>query len=257
MPSRLFPTGILLVTLSTWGGAQAAPTTYTDQAAFLSALTALSSPVVHEGFESDAAWGLVRTDVIGDGFVTAPSVSNLGLTWSSNNLSSGVTTSAGAARTGEWGFYSYPHGSFAEPDPGSDCSMPGDCGDGFRGAPEFGVLYGIGGWLRTNTPFAEVGLFLGAYAGDPEGGLIDLTLGTSPQFMGVIDSDGFTDFEFRELDGTSEDMKFLFADDFYFAGSHMTAVPLPVPLAMLAAGLGLIGVGRLRHTCSRSVGPSA
>lgn len=248
MSSRSFSRGILLATFATWGSAQAASTTYTDQAEFLSALAALGSPVVHEGFESDAAWGLVRTDVISGGFVTAPSVSNLGLTWSSNNLSSGVTTSAGAARTGEWGFYSYPHGSFAEPDPGSDCSVPGDCGDGFRGAPDSGLLYGLGGWLRTNTPFAEVGLFLGAYAGDPAGGLIDLTLGTSPQFIGVIDADGFTAFEFRELEGTFEDMKFLFADDFYFAGSDITAVPLPVPLAMLAAGLGVIGLARLKRT---------
>lgn len=256
MFSRSFSMGILLAALCAWSNAQAAPATYTDQSEFLFALAALSSPIVHEGFEGDAAWGLVRTDVISGGFVSAPTVSNLGLTWFSNNLTSGVTTSAGAARSGEWGLFSYPHGSNDAPDPGSDCTLPGDCGDGFRGAPEIGVLYGIGGWLRTNTPLAEVGLFLGAYAGDPEGGLIDLTLGTSSQFIGVIDPDGFTAFEFREVDGTSEDRKFLFADDFYFAGSHITPVPLPAPLAMLAAGLGLINLGRVRQACSRPAGSS-
>ena len=46
---------------------------------------------------------------------------------------------------------------------------------------------------------------------------VDLLLGTEPQFYGVIDTDGFTFFEFRELEGVPEDQKLLFADDFTFA----------------------------------------
>ena len=162
-----------------------------------------------------------------------PAVSSKGLTWTSNNLTSNITTSEGPARTGQFGFFSYPHGSYSNPDPGMDCLVPGQCGDGFRGTAEDGQLVAIGGWLDTNTPYASIGLFLGHYPNneidfgetctppDSENCSSNATIGTMPQFFGVIELAGFDLFEYRELEGKLEidggDIKYIFADDFYFA----------------------------------------
>lgn len=240
MNTRLLTRGAAFAALLWTAGAVAAPVTYTDQASFLADLGALGYGHGHEGFEADAAWGTVRTTVAG-GVAAAPAVSNLGITWTANNLSSGITTSAGAARTGLWGVYAYPHGSYTVPDPGTDCSIPGDCGDGLRGQADSGLLYAIGGWFRTNTPYAKVGVYLPAYNGDPEGALLDQTIGTDARFFGVIDIAGFTAFEFRELEGVVGDAKFVFADDFYFGGPGITAIPLPATRSLLCAALGLLG----------------
>ena len=233
-------------------GAQAAAavSVYTDQAGYLSALSALGQPIYHEGFEADAAWGHVRTTIV-DGPAVAPAVSNLGLTWTANNLSSDITTSNGAARSGSWGLYSSPHGSYTAPDPGTDCQIPGACGDGLRGDAGTRLLLGIGGWFDTNTPFAKVGLFLGSYGGDPEAAALDQAVGTAPVFFGLIDPDGFATFEFRELEGKTEgafdgDIKYVFADDFRFA--YTTPVPLPTPVLLLGAGLAPFTLRRRRVT---------
>jgi hypothetical protein len=217
----------------------AAPVAYTDEAKFLSALAESDLAAEHEGFEDDLYWGDVRSNVPG-GFNTASSITHLGLIWTANNLSSGITTSNGPARTGSYGFYSYPHGSYTSPDPGADCYAPGDCGDGFRGAAENGLIYAIGGYLDTNTPYAKLGLFLGVYPEnpvdfgetcDPQGSencTGNSTIGTQPQFFGVIDPSGFERFEYRELEGKLElgggDIKYIFADDFYFVVSNNSMV---------------------------------
>lgn len=239
---------------------------YTDHAAFLSDLAALGT-VVHEGFEG-SAWDGARSSISG-GFVTAPSVSSLGVTWASSNPTGGVTTGSGPELSGDWGFYAYPHGSFSRGN--TDCtdpvSVPGVCGDGFQGGADSGVLYGVGGWIKTNTPFAKLGMFIGAY--DPayydpftdsfsneidfgetcdsngENCSNNAIIGTQHKFFGVIDSDGFSQFEYRELEGTNGDQKLIFADDFYLAGSDITAVPLPPAMWFFGSGLlGLVGVTR-------------
>ena len=47
-----------------------------------------------------------------------------------------------------------------------------------------------------------------------------LFLGAAAQFFGLIDTDGFVRFEYREMEGKLEidgaDKKFIFSDDFYF-----------------------------------------
>ncbi|MEJ8567301.1 hypothetical protein [Elongatibacter sediminis] len=211
--------------------AGAEPTAYVVEAEFLAALSALGLPVTHEGFES-AAWDGVRSSIV-DGAHTAPSVSSNGLVWSANNLSSEITTGVGAALSGQYGVYSNPHGSYENPDPGADCYTPGECGDGFRGVAENGILYAIGGWVETNTPYAKLGLYLGDYPTNPidfgetcdppesENCVSHSTIGTQSQFFGVIDPAGFDRFEFRELEGKLEigggDIKLIFADDFRFS----------------------------------------
>ena len=83
--------------------------TYTDEALFLADLAALGLSRTQEDFESEATWGDVRSDIVG-GNHTAPEKTRLGITWTTNNDTSEVTTSEGAARRGQWGFYSLPHG---------------------------------------------------------------------------------------------------------------------------------------------------
>ena len=184
--------------------AHAQPVAYTDETAFLSALVSQGYPAVQEGFEDDAAWGAVRSTTAGGNY-TAPSITNLGITWTASSPNNEITTGSGAARTGAWGFYSLPHGDYAN-----------GIGDGFAGTTS-APLVAIGGWIDTNTPPAKLGLFLDGNElnpvdfGDADG------LGTQTRFFGVIDAGGFTRFDFRELEGTIGDQKFIFADDFTLA----------------------------------------
>ena len=173
---------------------------YTDENAFLSALSGMGVPAVHEGFEDDAVWGGVRSTVVG-GSMTAPSVSNLGITWTSNSVNNAVTTSNGAAKSGQWGFYSLPHGDYAN-----------GITDGILGTGDQ-PLVAIGGWVRTNTPFAKMDLELD---GVPVGFGAAAALGTQYEFFGAIDPNGFSQFHFVEQEGTIGDQKFVFFDDFTF-----------------------------------------
>jgi len=207
----------------------AAPEVYLDETAFLNELAAMGHPALHEGFEDDAVWGVVRSPD------KAAAVSNQGLIWRSNNLSSDITTGNGPAHTGAWGFFSVPHGSYETPDPGANCFSPGQCSDGFRAIASTGAFVAIGGWIETNTPPAKLGIFLANYPDypldlgetcDPPGSEIcsgNDVLGTTAKFFGVIDPAGFERIEFRELEGQLEppgpgegDLKYIFADDFYF-----------------------------------------
>ncbi len=203
---------VFITLVVTVGRASAAVIAYTDEAEYLTAIAALGVPVVHEGFEDEAAWGSVRGS-------TAPGITNLGITWTANNANSGVTTGIGAALTGNYGFYTLPHGDFAN-----------GIGDGFVGTSNR-VLYGVGGWIRTNTPPAGISLVLEADSNpvnvdfgedcDPSGeNCIDRAiLGTAHKFFGVVSPDGFTRFDFLETEFTLPDeLKLIFVDDFTIAG---------------------------------------
>ena len=189
--------------------ASAAVHVYTNQPSFMNDLTALGYITVHEGFEDDVAWGHVRTTIVGGTF-TAPSVTNLGITWAANNTNGEVTTGDGPALTGAWGFFCLPHGDFVN-----------GITDGFVGTSS-DTLYGIGGWIETNTPPAQLALVLDG----KELQLIDfgdVPLETRHKFFGVIDTEGFTKFEYRETEGQIDDQKFIFADDFTFARGSATS----------------------------------
>jgi len=214
------------------GGVSAEPTVYLDQDEFINALASMGLTPIHEGFESEAAWGSVRSSVVG-GTASAPAISHLGVHWAANNLSSEITTGAGPARSGDWGFYSLPHGSYTQPDPGADCFVPGECGDGWRGTSIDGEFVAIGGWFETNTPPAKLGVYLGDYPDNPidlgeicdppgsENCISNSVMTVQHQFWGVVEPAGFAQFEFRELEGKLEigggDIKYIFADDFWFA----------------------------------------
>jgi PKD repeat protein len=244
--SARFFVALLLLLFSTVS--IAAPTAYTDETEFHNALALMGYTPIHEGFEDDVAWGSVRS-FITSGFKTAPSISNLGMTWTSNYVAGNVTTGEGPVRSGVYGFYSYLHGSYSTPDPGSDCFVPGECGDGWRGTADSGVFIAMGGYIDTNTPYAKLGMFLGQYPNNPvdfgescdaEGNncVPASVIGTAQEFFGVIDPDGFSSFEYRELEGKLEgmggDLKYIFADDFYFVISQP---PAPTVLVNPVGGL--------------------
>ena len=85
-------------------------TVYVSYTEFIAAVDALGLVRIREGFEDDVAWGHVRTTIV-DGEMTAPEVTNLGLTWRANSPDSEVTTPDGPALIGNWGFFTLPHGS--------------------------------------------------------------------------------------------------------------------------------------------------
>lgn len=104
-------------------------------------------------------------------------------------------------------------------------------------------MFGIGGWIRINTPPVEPGLFVGGTAVDVgetcgssgENCINNASLGGST-FFGVIDTADFSSFEHRDLGGPLDAMKYLFADNFHFAG---TATVVPVAAAVWLFGSGL------------------
>jgi len=190
--------------------ADSALTFYTDEAAYLAALAPLGHRIITEGFEDDLVWGSVRTTISDPNYASL--IVSQGITWTSNHPENEVTTSSGAARTGSWGFYSMPHGNFGT---GTDCLTPGMCGDGFIGT-RLDTIYAVGGWV-TGTFGGRLHVILD---GDTLNavdfnGANDLQSGH--QFFGVIETNGFTEFEFREMEGTSGDAKYMWADDFTIA----------------------------------------
>ncbi len=71
----------------------------------------------------------------------------------------------------------------------------------------------VGGWF-TGFSGSEIQLILDGDEANP----IDLgPVDSGHQFYGVVVDGSFTTFEFREVEGTLEDQKFIFADDFTFA----------------------------------------
>lgn len=180
--------------------------TFTDEAAFLAAVGDLET--VAEGFEDDADWGAARNpDAVA-------SVTSQGITWTSNHPQNEISTSAGAAYTGDWGLYSDPHGDQEVPSP-ADFIEDGVLGDSDQS------LVAVGGWFR-GLPGSEVAFILDGDGANP------ISLGPvdgSHRFYGVVASGVFTSFEFREVEGTLEDQKFIFIDDVTMALGNGGPVP--------------------------------
>jgi PKD repeat protein len=91
--------------------------------------------------------------------------------------------------------------------------VPGHCTDGFIGTTPSGTpMYAVGGWLSSNQ--AKIGVYLDD---GPLIGFGGVGLTNSPAFFGVIDPAGFNQFKFQEQEGTQEDAKYVFSDDFTIA----------------------------------------
>lgn len=174
--------------------------TFRSEPEFLAAVSALGLCIDAESFEDDAVWGGVRSTITG-GFHTAPSIANLGVTWTPNTPVCGVTTGEGPARTGSWGFYQYPHG-----DPLNGVN------DGWV-ITSTAPLYAVGAWVR-GTFGAKVDILLDGAVTDFGG---PNHIGTAYVFLGAIDPAGFTGWEIVETEGNAGEWLFLWAEDFTFA----------------------------------------
>ena len=198
---------MLLITMS--AAVQSVITSYTDEATYLADLSFYVQ--LSESFEG-TAWNSVRSAVLNT--QALPSITNLGLTWQNRfNPVGGVTTSDGGGNVhhGSWQFYASPHGGYAIS--GLDCTIPGECSDGFTVTSDgAGLLYGVGGWF-TGAGGPEIKFLLDDVEVIDAGGTgINIW-----QFFAVIDTNGFSKAEIRDSSGTIDDQNFFWADDFTFA----------------------------------------
>jgi hypothetical protein len=233
---------ISFVTLS----ANAAPVIYTDElfppsggeAAYIGALTAGGYGTLQEGFEDNGVWAGFRNPL------STQQVNSQDILWASNLAANNITTDS-TGRAGSYGFFSSPHGDqTAETNP-AICDVPDPIPeqcflhDGFVGTNNgAGTLYGVGAWINGMSG-AKVALFLDS---------VEVDLGNAGSingwtFLGVTDTAGFNSFEFREINGTGEQILTIRADDVTLG---VSAVPVP-PAAWLF-GSGLIAlIGMLRR----------
>jgi len=161
-------------------GARAQVQEYEDEATFLADLASMGYTTVFDGFES-GAWESIRSPT------TAPSVTNLGLTWTGNGP---LSTNDNWSRTGQYGLYT---------------SIPATGPEVFR-IESAQTLYAAGGWIRASQ--TDIGIRIGG-----------VIVGERPAphyqsvFLGVIDTRGFTAVEFIDI----EQHAVMGADDFTFA----------------------------------------
>jgi len=167
---------------------------YTDEGAYLAALA--GQDTISEGFENDAVWGGVRSPA------TAGSINSQGVSWTSNHIDNDITTGGGPAYTGDWGFYSLPHGD-------QSLTQPFDfITDGFSGGAST-PMNAVGGWF-VGTSGGQLSLILDGDEANPIGlGPVNVV----HDFYGVVVDGSFGSFEFRETEGTVEDPKIVFVDD--------------------------------------------
>jgi hypothetical protein len=205
--------------------ASAAPIAFTNESEFVAAVEARSLVYVTESFEDGEVWGGVRSDV--SGTFSAPAITNFSLRMTANTNTSNITTSQGPPRTGEWGAYSLPHGSYAT---GIDCHIPGNCGDGLLITCKQ-PIYAFSAWV-TGFSNSKLKVVLNGDRANPvdfpeicdtnEENCINYgLLGNGHKFFGVLDPDGFACCELREIEGKAEDQKFIWCDDFIVAFSNV------------------------------------
>jgi hypothetical protein len=203
-----------------------------DETAFVDKIQELGFPIFQEGFENDAIWGQARSPL------SAASVVSQGIEWRSNHpdppAENPISTGTGPPHSGLWAIFDPYHG-YATGNP-AECDVdnpPVHClyHDGVSGTRVAGeALHGVGGYL-DGFYGSKIGIFLdgiGPYGG---GHLVG-----SHQFFGVIDARpaGFTEFEFREMDGKIGQAFYVFGDDFSLVGENPTGAAEHEPREIIA-----------------------
>jgi hypothetical protein len=231
MKKILISTVLLIVS-----NAASSATIYVDETDYLNALASAGYSTIYESFEDDNAW--VRSPTL------TSSTTSQGLVWESNSFNSTTGTLGGSVKDGTYGFFSIPHGVTTDTELGQCEEFDGETagfddpcwqGDGWViSSAEGETLYGVGGWI-DDSGIAKVTFLLdGVNVNvDRDGELI-----SGWTFVGVIDTDGFTSAEIRELRGTDADQKFIFGDSFTIG---VTVVPMPAAVWLFGSALGLLG----------------
>ncbi|MBL3618369.1 MAG: hypothetical protein JMN26_11620, partial [gamma proteobacterium endosymbiont of Lamellibrachia anaximandri] len=175
--------------------AQAAVTTYTNEAAYLADLASLGYEVANEGFDSPD-WLATETFPV-------PSLTNNGLTWAESNGSTNflMTTTSGldgsALRTFDalTAGHTDPDGFYLKTDT----------------ATTLNNLHGFGAWYKgsqngSKVTFTTNGGGVG-FTGE------EATVLTTWKFLGFIDDAGFTTLDVRVIDDPANtDVRLIFAD---------------------------------------------
>ena len=206
--------------------ANAGPVIFTNEALFLAELERLDGSTIHEGFEDGAVWADSRNSVTSPG--STNSVSSQGIVWTSNYSSNNIATGTvgGSAPDGAFAIYSLPHGMTTDSglycDSAEDPSIPIECyqNDGSKITSEAGdTLYAFGGRIDTANSGKVTFLLDGVDINGNDTDNIDNwqregDWADSWAFVGVIDANGFSTAELRELRGKDSQQVLLFSDDF-------------------------------------------
>lgn len=211
--------------LLTAAAAHSEPTVYTNRVMFLTELANLGHTALQESFEDDAVWADSRNSIVEPG--STPAVSSQGILWTSNYPGNELATGTvgGSAPDGSYAIYSLPHGNTT--DSGLYCDndpepLPIECfqNDGLKiAAADGGTLYAFGGRIDTANAGKVTFLLDGVdINGNTTDNIDNWQREGDPadnwQFVGVIDPDGFSTAELRELRGKDYQQVLLFADVF-------------------------------------------
>jgi hypothetical protein len=216
-------------------------TIYLDETEYLNALADLGYGSIYEGFEDNVVWEESRTSISSSGGTS--STTSQGLIWKSNFANS--STGKGAAHDDVYGFFSNPHGNTL--DGGSGCEPSENnwndpCWqyDGWIVESETSeTLYGIGGWIDSDTTGAKITFLLDGVNVNPDRDG-EAFLGWT--FVGIIDETGFSTVEIVELTGADYDQHPIWGDSFTVG---VSAIPAPAAVWLFGSGLiGLVGMAR-------------
>ncbi|MCP4004791.1 MAG: hypothetical protein GY725_11395 [bacterium] len=232
-----------------WGGPQVF--TCWNESAFRAKIAELGHPSFDESFEDDATWGASRHPS------SSLSVISQGIEWRANDFDpthtdppaptppapNTVQTGPGANRTGSWGVWDGQHG-YAWGTAGT-CDVdtpPAHCvhhdGITLQRVPGLNPIFGAGGYF-TGIHGANMGFVLdGDYQNPIDGGKIWV----GPHvFFGIVDAGpvGFSEIQFRELDGKIGQALYVWADDFTIVADPL-AVPVPTLSPVWLLGLVLV-----------------
>jgi hypothetical protein len=216
-------------------------TIYLDETKYLKALEDLGYGWIYEGFEDNIVWADSRASIPSSG--GTPSTTSQGLIWESNFANS--STGTGAAHDGTYGFFSNPHGNTT--DGGFGCEPvetewndPCWQYDGWIVESETSeTLYGIGGWIDSDTTGAKITFLLDGVNVNPDRDG-EAFLGWT--FVGIIDETGFSTVEIVELTGADYDQHHIWGDSFTVG---VSAIPAPAAVWLFGSGLiGLVGMAR-------------